>query len=191
MRFHEKLDFLMNITATTNVLLSNLLDVDPSYISRLRRGERNPIQSQKAIEAMANHFAQNAQMDYHLDLLADMIYPDYRAMDEEGRADLLIYWLSDKGLVIEGGTSIFQDSQDPKDPSPTTCCAGDCGPNHRCNEIYYGLEGKRQAALRFLATLMKDGESKPIFIFDDSDSIWLPYEEEYRLKVKKALLLAV
>ena len=41
MKFSEKLNFLLNLTNTPNNMLAKHLSLDPSYISRLRRGERS------------------------------------------------------------------------------------------------------------------------------------------------------
>ena len=40
MKFSEKLNFLLNLTNTPNNMLAKHLSLDPSYISRLRRGDR-------------------------------------------------------------------------------------------------------------------------------------------------------
>mgnify|MGYP000872867359 CR=1 FL=1 len=52
-KFYEKLDFLMNITNTSNSILGQKVNLDPSYISRLRRGQRNALKDEAVIEAMA------------------------------------------------------------------------------------------------------------------------------------------
>lgn len=41
MSFSKNLDFLLNVTNTPNNVLARHLSLDPSYISRLRRGERS------------------------------------------------------------------------------------------------------------------------------------------------------
>ena len=58
MLFYEKLDFLMNITKTTNSALSLYINFDASHISRLRRGQRNVSKNEACIKAMALYFCQ-------------------------------------------------------------------------------------------------------------------------------------
>ena len=46
MQFYEKLDFLMDLTKTSNSVLSRHMSFDASYISRLRSGKRMPPRSE-------------------------------------------------------------------------------------------------------------------------------------------------
>lgn len=54
--FSEKLDYLMNLTNTTNSNLANSVSLDPSYISRLRSGARTPVKDALYLESMADFF---------------------------------------------------------------------------------------------------------------------------------------
>lgn len=195
LRFHEKLDFLMNITATTNVQLSRKTNLDPSYISRLRRGERQPLKDRLVIETMSSHFVRNTILDYQVELLSDMIYPDYKNRDEFGRISLLSDWFCDNGVAIEDGSETFERLKKTEEP----CAKEPCAENKTLEDIstqsgssiYYGIEGKRQAVLRFLVTVMKSKKANPILFFDDGDSAWLLEDGDFKQKVKKGLEAAI
>lgn len=184
MRFHEKLDFLMSITATTNVQLSRKTNLDPSYISRLRRGERKPVKDRFVIETMASHFARNATLDYQLDLLSDMIFPDYRSAAEKERMIFLADWLCDQGVVISNQPFFTSKNEKSAKADRMAVMQSSSG-------IYYGFEGKRQATLRFLATIMKSRGTEPIMFFDDGNSAWLTDDGDFKLKVRRGLKAAV
>lgn len=193
MRFHEKLDFLMNITATTNILMSRKTNLDPSYISRLRRGERQPIKDRLIIETMSSHFARNAILDYQVELLSDMVYPDYKNRNERGRVALLTDWLCDMGVDIDEDLEISERLKIIE-------ASKEAGEEHKASEdimtqsssgIYYGVEGKKQAILRFLATIMKSSETNPILFFDDGDSAWLLEDIEFKQKIRGGLSAAI
>ena len=67
----EKLDFLMNITNTSNSALALNIKLDPSHISRLRRGERNALKNEACIGAMGAYFARHCEEDYQQKALAE------------------------------------------------------------------------------------------------------------------------
>ena len=46
MSFSEKLNLMMNISNTNNSALARAISVDPSLVSRLRRGDRTPSKNQ-------------------------------------------------------------------------------------------------------------------------------------------------
>lgn len=64
MEFFEKLNFLMDITNTTNSALARYVILDTSYISRLRNGKRQPPHNTKIINQMAAYFARNCSEEY-------------------------------------------------------------------------------------------------------------------------------
>ncbi len=64
MQFYEKLDFLMNITKTSNSALGQKVKLDASYVSRLRKGQRSALKDFSCIHSMAEYFARNCKEDY-------------------------------------------------------------------------------------------------------------------------------
>ena len=49
MKFGEKLDLLMRISQTTNSTLARSVSLDPSFVSRLRRGVRTPARNENYV----------------------------------------------------------------------------------------------------------------------------------------------
>lgn len=64
MLFYEKLDFLMNITKTSNSALGHKVKLDASYVSRLRKGQRSALKNIACIKSMASYFARNCKEEY-------------------------------------------------------------------------------------------------------------------------------
>ena len=54
MQFYEKLDFLMNITKTSNSALGQKVNLDASYVSRLRKGQRSALKDITCIKSMCH-----------------------------------------------------------------------------------------------------------------------------------------
>ena len=59
MQFYEKLTFLMDLTQVSNRMLSQELQVDPSLISRLRRGNRRLPRNREHINTFPNGATQS------------------------------------------------------------------------------------------------------------------------------------
>ena len=60
--FCERLDLLMDVLAVRNAELARGVGVDPSYLSRIRSGQRAPIKSEKLAKSCAKFFAKRAIM---------------------------------------------------------------------------------------------------------------------------------
>jgi len=82
MEFYEKLDLLMNITNTKNSSLAHYLKLDPSYISRLRRGERKFPNNIEYIDMIGLYFTKMLKIESE---------KDSKAFKEN-----IIQWLSDE-----------------------------------------------------------------------------------------------
>ena len=92
MTFAEKLDFLMNITKTSNSTLAARVSLDASYISRLRGGKRLMPKDERVMQVMAAYFARHAGEDYQKKALSDALrltsLPDGSQLSEE-----IAHWL--------------------------------------------------------------------------------------------------
>ncbi len=72
MQFYEKLIFLLNLTQTTNRMLAQELQVDPSLISRFRTGRRLP-RNREHIKSMSSYFARRCTTEYQRQALSQML----------------------------------------------------------------------------------------------------------------------
>jgi hypothetical protein len=100
MTFSEKLDFLMNITKTTNSALALYTSLDASHISRLRRGARKPAKNENYLKTMATYFAKRCSEDYQRMALSDAL----KAVSNKNAPQTLLLfsdedlgWMSEKG----------------------------------------------------------------------------------------------
>ena len=93
MKFHEKLDFLMNVTGCSNSQLGRAVSFDASYISRIRSGKRGMPGKQPFLEETAAFFARNIREDCQSRAVAETVCP-VRAWPDTGGEDLLLAWLA-------------------------------------------------------------------------------------------------
>ncbi len=96
MQFAEKLDFLMNMTNTTNSALALNVRLDASHISRLRRGQRRALRNQACIYAMAEYFARHCEEAYRRKALLDTMDAELGTGGTKSLAERIAQWLSEE-----------------------------------------------------------------------------------------------
>ncbi|MFA5577239.1 MAG: hypothetical protein WCZ27_02170 [Tissierellaceae bacterium] len=163
MKFSKKLDFLMNITKTTNSGLARYISLDPSYISRLRNGKRRAPANAEYMEEIASYFTKKL-----------------RKGDRD--EDFLVYeralynWLLDDSHPIENIPGIFDgefieklgltlDQEDKKERE-----------SRRASEeiqLFYGIGGKREAVSIFLSKILESKAPQTLYLFSDEGIEWL------------------
>lgn len=189
MQFSEKLNFLMNITSTSNSALGQKIKLDPSYISRLRRGQRNATKDEAVINKMADYFARHCVSDYQHKALSDILNISMATtFDTSELSVYLAKWLhNEKSDEIKAIGDFLDDlnklnitSKMPKKMSEA---------NKQINEssqlsqneisIYYGIEGKRQAAEYFLLEVVAQDKPQTLLLFNDESTDWMTAEPEF------------
>ena len=177
MEFHEKLDFLMRLTNTTNSALSLHVNLDASYVSRLRRGQRRAPKDVACLEAMAAYFAKVCKLEYQRKSLAEAM--DTVAASDDGQEfpEKIAAWLREKNhenVQVVGdfltGLSNFRADQE------LSASMGPGSPKHYPQtgiSVYYGIEGKRRAALAFLAEVAAQNKAGTMLLFSDEPTDWM------------------
>ena len=184
MTFAEKLDFLMNITKTSNSALAARVSLDASYISRLRSGKRLMPKDNQIIYAMAAYFARHADEEYRKKALSDTLrltsLPDGAQLTEE----LALWLLRDDaasaervGQFLQGlsGMGSRPGSARPVE-EPSLLFPEDAV------SIYYGIEGKRRAAEYFLSEVAAREKPQTLLLFSDEETSWMTADPEYARK---------
>ena len=62
MDFNMRVDMIMRLTALCNTTVAHFVDMDPSYVSRIRRGQRVPANIQR-FSTIVSHLAARACID--------------------------------------------------------------------------------------------------------------------------------
>lgn len=93
MTFAEKLDFVMNLTKTSNSALAHAVSLDASYISRLRTGKRLMPKDNRMIQGMAAFLARRFTEDYQKKALSDTLKLRNLPGDSSLLADEMTRWL--------------------------------------------------------------------------------------------------
>lgn len=157
----------MNITGTSNALLSRKISLDPSYISRLRTGKRNPVRDKSVIENMARHFVRNSVSDYQIEILAKIVGFNYLDSDEDQRIDLLYVYLTDntKEYKLDKSLTNVYTSFNSTVPSKQSLKS--------LSETYFGLSGKKRAIERLVSEVVDTNKTTNLMIFSDEPTDWI------------------
>ncbi|HUM84409.1 MAG TPA: transcriptional regulator [Lachnospiraceae bacterium] len=183
MEFHEKLDFLMNITRTSNSLLGQRVNLDSSHISRIRRGQRGPLKNEAVIALMAEYFARHCMEDYQRKAVADALQINYSSDVSELNLHIK-EWLMDKKQEANKSIEDFLNSFKMTGIKPEAAQTPDTNYIHAYpapNEItiLYGNDGKRQAAEFFLNDVIAKNQPQTLLLYSDESTDWMTEVPEF------------
>ena len=189
MKFGEKLDLLMRISQTTNSTLARSVSLDPSFVSRLRRGVRTPARNENYVRAIAAYVARVCQSDYQKAALNETMKRniDKWPEDTEKTTELICHWLSDLSAGGHKSVESFLDGlaqfQFKKVPQLTDMNVTMLFAKPVTNDaVYYGIEGKRNAVLHFLSSILQHKSPQTLLLFSDEDLEWLTGNLEFTAK---------
>jgi len=177
MSFCDKLDFLMNITKTSNSTLSLYTSLDASHISRLRRGQRALSKNGDYARSMASYFAKRCVEDYQHKALCDALNLNHFSADDPQLPDLILSWFLDEersGLQsVDSFLANFSAFKAKKSPLPDPEAAETEVTYPRPEtSVYFGISGKRQAAIQFLTDVVACPNPQTLLLFSDEDMDW-------------------
>lgn len=186
--FSDRLDFLMQLTNTSNSALARATAFDQSYVSKLRSGKRALPRNQAFFDKAIPVFARNLTSDYQRKAISDVALkgnplPEDRKQLEE----LLTAWLCAKDetendavyKLLLGASALTRGKPEAAPQAravdvpalseqPVPAAAGALP--------FYGNEGKRNAVELFLSRLCASGKAHTFLLYSDEDMTWL-YED--------------
>lgn len=154
--FGKRLDFLMNITHTSNAVLAKAVNVDPSAVSRLRTGRRGLPKYPDFLPDMASYFSENLIEDYQKKTVAEEICPGSPWGDNLGYNAKVIYnWLLSGQRI-----SAFRPFSDGNSEAALPQKAG----------YFYGSRGLCQATVSLLKAIISDGNPRDVLLIYEGDA---------------------
>ncbi|MGN0244584.1 MAG: hypothetical protein ACI4DK_01315 [Lachnospiraceae bacterium] len=189
MQFSNKLNFLMNITNTSNKELAEGISVDRSLISLLRSGKRKTPRNQDHIMHMASFFAKRCSADFQFHALAEMLEkPELRpGMPTDALSEKLYNWMRGDAPMIE---HIFENiTQSPltshtlSEPNPAFLSSQQIGETN----FYYGIEGMRESLRYLFYHIQHTGRPGTIYLVSDLNMEWLFEDHHFMSEFSNAL----
>lgn len=185
MNFSEKLNLIMNITSTTNSVLARAISIDPSLVSRLRRGDRTPSKNQNYITAMSEYFARNCTTEYQKAALEEILQKELPT-NHNALTALIEIWFLDE-ILPTNSVANFMDGltnfQFRKAPEGFDTDTSDVIDNVESDDkVFYGTEGKRKAVITFLSLVIKRKTPTTLFLFSEENIEWLTEDPKFTAK---------
>lgn len=179
MLFHEKLDFLMNITKTSNRVLAKKVTLDASYISRLRSGQRQPAKQENYLKPMAQYFALACKDELQRIALGDALKMG-KALPTNPQtvASLIFQFLNEEQECYDKSLRSFLHSIGNFEFStapdlPESLVSEPVFIPYEKAGLYYGVEGKRRSILDFLLLVLRHPRSLTLQLFSNENMDWL------------------
>ena len=196
--FAEKLDFLIQLCGVTNSSIARACAIDPSLVSRLRRGKRKLPSRQTFLPHMAMFFARKIKEDWQLDSLSEVLNIATEDLkDNYQLAEIIEYWLlhdeihgktlSEKDIKFESlrdkkGQILSQveylnilNQQTSIKPLNQALLSKEEDLPH----YYYGVQGKQEAVLRFLAEVLQSPKPLTLYLFSDEVMTWMHDDKSF------------
>ena len=184
MLFYEKLDFLMNITKTSNSALGHKVKLDASYVSRLRKGQRSALKNIACIKSMASYFARNCKEEYQRKTIFEALKISNFDVNSTELSEHIAKWLIDGkkdditpvGKFLSGFSNSNNNQIKPNRWQQVEVI--DKYPQEDIS-VYYGVEGKRQAAIYFLSEVLAQGKLQTLLLFSDEATDWMTADRDF------------
>ena len=202
MDFHMRLDALMHLAGLSNAAVAEVVGVDPSYISRIRHGQRMPANVPR-FATLCAHLAAIACIE--TDKLADLGElvgmpditsgdPEWDPYDESNTAEVVEVWL--KGSqIVQSDIAKFEelltwidetDLSEWLSMSEADDVAIEIDQPSPLARFYYGLGGMRTAELDFL-TMAANTHSRNLFLSSDMPLMRIPPDSRFIRQYGKAM----
>jgi hypothetical protein len=185
MKFHEKLNLLMSLQNIPNNKLAKALSVDPSLISRWRSGTRDLTKHSEYVTGIATYFANQTSSKERLVEILDIPKTDLN--DHALLTDRIWHWLSDDILpnttmvnqFIERFNQMKASNLPPFKPE---LLHNTPSGKKLSVEVYYGNEGKRQSAIKFLTTIITQDKTCTLKLYSDDSMDWMLEDSDFCMK---------
>jgi hypothetical protein len=186
--FNEKLDLLMNILKVSNSALARHVSLDPSYISRLRNGHRQPSFEADYLDDMVEYLVKNCKDTYQKETINKLL--GIRDLDDVSiklYETLMYEWLivKDDREHIESFLDQVTDFKFNRSVSKENQRAQvlDLSKDPIKNgSIYYGFDGKRKAVLIFLQKVLENSKPQKIYLLSEEKMDWLTEDPSFTKK---------
>ncbi|SEL16929.1 helix-turn-helix domain-containing protein [Ruminococcus albus] len=172
--FGNKLCSLMDIAELSNKELSGMIGVDPSYISRMRNGERVPLRNSGLLMKLCSAIAESIDSEQKVMRLNELMgAKDDKAKTE--RSEQIFMWLSSREMPanmqsVKWLIKMLNDIPDvpEKYDMPEV-------PPYEIKSEYFGAKGLQQCCTRFLDNIIKNN-SREILLYSDINIDWLTWD---------------
>lgn len=172
MTFAEKLNHLVALTGTTNAKVSRGVRIDPSMVSKWRKGVRNPSNNLEMVMALADYFAARISVEYQRETLAALIGEALPpAQNKAGLRDAIFTWLMAGSLAVEAAPP----AAGLKEAAPRRYQAQVSAYEYK----YVGHNGREKVLKACVSELDRHEGKINLIIYFDEPADWVDFTAEY------------
>lgn len=200
--FSEKLNGMMNLCEMSNVKLAKSVNVDTSYISRFRNGNRSPRSNPELLDRICTALFEHAALKGRLPDLAEMIRVPissfYDASDNIKTDELYLrfhIWMDDFSTSDHDAIKHLLGTIDTFSPEVNIVIP----PLERIvpedimndtTDIYQGIDGLQKAVLKFLGCAVRD-HYEELLLYSDQGMEWMVDNEDFRKRWAALMALCI
>lgn len=185
MPFSEKLLRLMLLENVSNVKLAKSINVDPSLVSRWKKGERVPTRDSEHLLALATYFAEGAKAEYQIRQIFEMTDKAFSIHNNPSTsfmADAIYDWLcvpADNRAMMDSfikHLSGFGENDDHSSVPAPSISGSSLSGNGR---VFIDSNGRRAAIMALFSMMEQFEKYGEILIFSDENLDWLTGDPEF------------
>ncbi len=164
--FHERLSILLKISDVSNSQIARHLNLDTSYISKLKNGKRNLPKNHDFLKPLIGYTLKNIKTNHQSAALNALIGLKDVDIPNDEYVEFVYTWLMSRDSIANNKSDKYIPIQD----------ASSSISNHierRESKVFYGDEGKRKAVLLFLKKVLKNKKTVNLYFVTDEPLNWI------------------
>ena len=182
----DRLDRFMKALDLSNVRLGRMINLDASYISRFRSGQRSPRSNPKIMSDLCRALCGHCISSHAQEAAARLtgISPLLLTEEEEGTLQIQRWLFDETGsgdtpTVERLLSNVDSFSMDRPDDAPLVSSEELQRLREDRRVVYDGHKGLQEASLRFLAQILAKGRGAVMMLYSDQSIEWLVEPEEF------------
>lgn len=182
----EKIGAAMSIASVSNSKLARKLNVDSSYVSRLRSGTRSISSNSSLSQALADYLFSCIwkSSSRWKQLCSAMGIPDATCTMQQALERFSSWLFNQNEKIKRSSVQELLSSIENFRPSPTPAFQGSI---EEPQPIYWGIEGMRKAVQRFLLEVI-ERKAPEIWLYSDEDMGWMTGDEAFFSRWKALMI---
>ncbi len=176
--FGRRLDSVMLISGISNSRLSKLMNIDPSYISRIRKGSRMMKKNSQVTLKLCSIIAEKLRENNKLPEFSEISGIPPELITDAALPEMISDWLYDFDVTAQVFAvkrivkNIGQFSGSEGTVLPPVSEILNSYPEVQNKDSYLGKDGLRMAAVRFLNRVIGSGCGE-VFLYSDREMDWM------------------
>ncbi len=192
--FGKKIRQLMELADVSNSRLSRDMNIDSSYISRIKTGTRIPRRNPELMMSLCENVCARIYENGRQEKLAELIDMPVDYLSSSDSARQVFGWLYDHSMTanIQAVKTLVEHIETYSDmeiykPYDYDISEDDDIINEQMT-LYEGTEGLKRATIRFIVSAIKEG-SKQICLYNDLGLEWLTGEflEKWEVLIRECI----